>query len=178
MFSRPINLLIRSIVHRDPGLERNRTDRIAGCQKRTSAPGSKARAPSRRSGRTAESVGWISPWGAIDSAHKTIRSEETRQTTSSPRLETAAPRRVRRDCAPPRARRERHERPYHPPRMYLRRPEPSRGGQHETKSPCCSSAGAMTATDDDYLAASRNAVLSRISRPASACPRLRCAPRG
>ena len=39
MFSRPINLLIRSIVHRDPGLERNRTDRIVGCRERTSAPG-------------------------------------------------------------------------------------------------------------------------------------------
>src|SRR6267142_735371 len=116
--------------------------------------------------------------GRADSARKTIRSEETRQTTSSPRPETAAPRRVRRDCAPPRARRERHERPYHPPQMYLRRPEPSRGGQHETKSPCCSSAEAMTATDDGYLAASRNAVLSRISRPASAFPPLRCAPRG
>jgi hypothetical protein len=113
------------------------------------------------------------PWGEIDSASRTIRSEETRQTTSSPRLETAAPRRVRRDCAPPRARRERHERPYHPPQMYLRRPGPSRGGLHKTKSPCCSSAGTMTATDDDYLAASQNAVLSRISRPASACPRLR-----
>jgi hypothetical protein len=41
VFLKPINLLIRSIVHRDPGLERNRTDRIAGCRKRMSAPGSK-----------------------------------------------------------------------------------------------------------------------------------------
>jgi hypothetical protein len=143
---------------------------------RTIHPGSKARAPSRRSGRTAGSVGWISPLFEIDSARRTIRSEETRQTTSSPRLETAAPWPVRRDCAPPRARRERPERTYHPPQMYLRRPEPSRGGQHETKSPCCSSAGVRIATDDDYLAASRKAVLSRISRPASACPRFRCVP--
>ena len=40
MFSRPINLLIRSIVHRDPGLERNRTDRVAGCRKRDVRSGS------------------------------------------------------------------------------------------------------------------------------------------